>query len=175
MVALQTMKSINKDMSQVQDQISTGKRIANAWDNAALWGISKTMETDVSGFKAISESLSLGSATLSVGRDAAETITGLLDQLKGKIVAAQEQNVDRNKIQADVDALSDQIQVITRSSQFNGLNLLSSTDSVNVLASLNRDNSGTVTSDSIKVTSQNLTTTTGEMGAGGVGTLESNV
>ena len=63
MVALQTMKSINKNMGDVQNQISTGKKIATAKDNAALWGIATTMETDVSGFKAISESLSLGTAT----------------------------------------------------------------------------------------------------------------
>ncbi len=166
MVALQTLKTINKDLSMTQDQISTGKRISNAWDNAALWGISKTMETDVSGFKAISESLSLGSATLSVGRDAAETITGLLDQLKGKIVAAQEENVDRGKIQDDVNALSKQIQVITDAAQFNGLNLLASSDSVEVLASLNRAITGVVTPDTITVKSQDLTTSSGTMGNG---------
>ena len=167
MVALQTLKTINKDLATTQDQISTGKRIANARDNAALWGISQTMKTDVSGFKAISESLSLGSATLSVGRDAAETVTDLLDQLKGKIVAAQEDNVDRNKIQADVDALRNQINGVVEAAQFNGLNLINNERSIDILASLNRDQSGNVSSSSITVNAQNLTTDAGEFGGDG--------
>ena len=177
MVALQTLKTINKNMGEVQNEVSTGKRIANARDNAALWGISTTMQTDVSGFKAISESLSLGTATLTVGREAAETVASLLDQLKGKIVAAQEQNVDRGKIQADVDALVEQVQVVTRAAQFNGLNLLANNDPIEILASLNRDSFGNVTSDKITVTSQDLTTSTGVMGTtvSGAGTLEANV
>ena len=167
MVALQTLKTINKNLATTQDQIATGKQVATAKDNAAVWGISQTMKTDVSGFKAISESLSLGSATLSVGRDAAETVTDLLDQLKGKIVAAQEDNVDRNKIQADVDALRNQINGVVEAAQFNGLNLINNERSIDILASLNRDQSGNVSSSSITVNAQNLTTDAGEFGGDG--------
>jgi flagellin len=159
MVALQTLKSINKSLAGVQDQVSTGKRISNAQDNAALWGISTTMQTDVTGFKAISESLSLGSATLSVARDGAETIADLLDQMKGKIVAAQEDNVDRDKIQADVKALHDQIKTVVDAASFNGLNLLkgdNSSMSVNILASLNRASDQTVSASNISFDRQTL-------------------
>ena len=167
MVALQTLKTINKNLATTQDKIATGKQVATAKDNAAVWGISQTMKTDVSGFKAISESLSLGSATLSVGRDAAETVTDLLDQLKGKIVAAQEENVDRGKIQSDVDALRNQINGVVEAAQFNGLNLINNERSIDILASLNRDQSGNVSSSSITVNAQNLTTDAGEFGGDG--------
>jgi flagellin len=166
MVALQTLKTINKDMGSVQNEISTGKRIATARDNAALWGISATMQTDVSGFRAISESLSLGTATLTVGRDAAETVTGLLDQLKGRVVAAQEENVDRNKIQADVNALREQIISVVSAAQFNGLNLLSGYEEISILASLNRDDVGNVTSSSIEFRQSDLTTKASIFGTG---------
>ena len=89
MVALQTMKSINKNMGQVQAEISTGKAVGSAKDNAAVWAISKTMESDVSGFKAISDSLSLGSSTIAVARSASEQITNLLKEVKGKVVNSQ--------------------------------------------------------------------------------------
>lgn len=36
MVALQTMKSINANMSKTQSEISTGKSVASAKDNAAV-------------------------------------------------------------------------------------------------------------------------------------------
>ncbi len=158
MVALQTMKSINHNMNKTQSEISTGKSVANAKDNAAVWAISKVMESDVEGFKGISDSLNLGSSTLTVAREASETVTGLLTQVKGKIVAAQGSNVDRTKIQTDIDALKGQIDSVVGAAQFNGLNLINgSQTSVDVLSSLDRSGTG-VTSSSITVNAQNLST-----------------
>ena len=158
MVALQTMKSINAGLSKTQSEISTGKTVASAKDNAAVWAVSKVMEYDVEGFKGISSSLSLGSSTVAVARQASETVTKLLTDMKGKIVAAQEANVDRNKIQTDVTALRKQIESVVGAAQFNGLNLVDgSKTSVDVLASLDRSSSG-VAASSITVTAQNLST-----------------
>lgn len=158
MVALQTMKSINHNMNKTQSEISTGKSVANAKDNAAVWAISKVMESDVEGFKGISDSLNLGSSTLTVAREASETVTGLLTQIKGKIVSAQGSNVDRTKIQTDIDALTGQINSVVGAAQFNGLNLINgSQTSIDVLSSLDRSGTG-VTSSSITVNAQNLST-----------------
>lgn len=157
MVALQTLKSINMNLAKTQSEISTGKSVANAKDNSAVWAISKVMESDVAGFKAISASLSLGQSTVAVARQASETVTDLLSQMKAKIVAAQEDNVDRGKINADVAALSSQIGSVVSAAQFNGLNLVDgSTGSADVLASLDRDNAGNVTASNITVTAQDL-------------------
>lgn len=158
MVALQTMKSINSNMEKTQSAIATGKDVANSKDNAAVWAISKVMESDVGGFKAISDNLGLGQATTSVARQAAETTTDLLKQMKEKIIAAQGENVDRGKIQADITELRNQITSVTNAAQFNGLNLLQGYDSSNVLSSLDRSSSG-VSPSSITVDKQDLTTT----------------
>ncbi|NEX46372.1 flagellin [Pseudotabrizicola algicola] len=164
MVALQTMKAINKNMGQVQSEISTGKSVGNAKDNAAVWAISKIMESDVKGFKGISDSLALGSSTVAVAQNAAETVTNLLTSIKGKIVAAQEANVDRAKIQTDISALRDQINSVVGAAQFNGLNLLSNASTtagsgtVSVLSSLDRNSSGSVAASTIGVTKQDLGT-----------------
>ncbi|WP_417205849.1 flagellin [Antarctobacter sp.] len=168
MVALQTLKSINSSLGDTQKEISTGKSVANAKDNSAVWAISKVMEADVKGFKGISDSLNLGQSTVSVARQAAETVTDLLTDVKGKIVAAQEENVDRGKIQTDIDALRDQISAVVGAAQFNGLNLLSNTDttagsgSINILASLDRSGSGVTASD-ITVGKQDLGTAAGSI------------
>lgn len=179
MVALQTLKSINSNLAQTQNEISTGKKVSTAKDNSALWAISKVMESDVKGFKAISESLSLGDSTVAVARQAAETVTDLLTQMKGKIVASQEENVDRVKIQSDIDALRGQINSVTGAAQFNGLSLLSNSETttaytaagnvddsgqVSVLSSLDRSGSGVVSSD-ITVNKQDLGTQASAAGA----------
>jgi flagellin len=158
MVALQTMKSINMNLNKTQADISTGKNVASAKDNAAVWAISKVMESDVEGFKGISDSLSVGNATLTVARNASESVTKLLTEMKGKIVAAQADNVDRGKIQTDIDELTKQIQSVVGAAQFNGLNLVDGSQStVNILSSLDRSQTG-VASSNIAVTAQDLST-----------------
>ena len=118
MVALQTLKGINSNLNKTQSDISTGKNVSSAKDNAAVWAISKVMDSDVEGFKGISDSLSVGSATLTVARQASETVTKLLTDMKGKIVAAQAENVDRTKIQTDITALTKQIESAVGAAQF---------------------------------------------------------
>lgn len=161
MVALQTLKGINAGMAKTQSEISTGKAVANAKDNAATWAIAKTMESDVASFKGISDSLALGESTVAVARNAAESVADLLKEIKVKVVAAQEENVDRAKIQTDIVALRDQITSVVSSAQFNGLNLVdgTSTTAVEVMSSLNRDAAGTVTPGTITVNRQDLSAT----------------
>lgn len=188
MVALQTLRSINTNMARTQNEISTGKSVATAKENSAIWAISKTMESDVAGFKGISDSLSLGMSTVAVARSAAEQITDLLNEIKGKIVAAQEENVDRTKIQTDLTALRNQISSIVGAAQFNGLNLLSNrkggasvadivantgtgegvlgSGTVNVLSSLDRASNGSVTASQIAVRKADLGTQAGTVGTG---------
>jgi flagellin len=164
MVALQTLKSVNSSLQETQSQISTGKSVASAKDNSAVWAISKAMDSDVKGFMAISESLALGESTVAVARNASETVTELLTEIKGRIVAAQESNVDRSKIQTDIDELTDQIKTVVDAAQFNGLNLVKGTDGVDILSSLDRSDANTITASNITVDRQDLTTTAGAIG-----------
>ncbi len=161
MVALQTLRNINSNLSKVQNEISTGKAVASAKDNAAVWAISKVMESDVAGFKGISDSLALGHSSLAVARTAAENVSELLKEIKSKVVAAQEENVDRAKLQTDIEELRRQIAGVVNAAQFNGLNLVKGTDTMKVLASLDRDSSGQVTSSFIDVARKDLTTEAG--------------
>jgi flagellin len=166
MIALQNLRTVNTGLATVQEQISTGKKVGSARDNAAIFAISTVMQSDVQGFKAISSSLNLGSSTIAVARGAAEQITELLTEMKGLIVAAQEENVDRTKIQTDVGQLRSQITSIVDAAQFNGLNLLKTGANVNILASLNRDSSGTVTAAPISIARVSLETVAGVAVAG---------
>ena len=175
MVALQTLQSINKSLGQTQSQISTGRKVDTARDNASIWAISQTMQSDVDGFRGISDALATGSASVGVARTAAESITGLLGQIKAKIVAAQDPSADQAKLQTDITELRNQVGSVVNAAQFNGLNLVDGTNaSVNVLASLDRDANGGVTASSIAVAGQNLSTAAGAVkgalaGSDGVG------
>ena len=157
MVALQTLQSVNSNLAKTQDAVSTGKEVATAKDNSAVFAISKVMESDIAGFKAISDSLSLGQATVAVASAAAEQIVEELNGIKELIVSGQSENVDHAKIQEDIAQRTAQIGGIVAGAQFNGANLLNTdvdgagATSLSVLASLDRVGSGAPTASTIDV------------------------
>lgn len=160
MVALETLRNVNRNLENVQSEISTGKKVATAKDNAGIWAVATVMSSDVESFKQISDSLNLGAATVGVARSASEQIVKTLQEIKTLVVTAQGENVDREKIGADITAKTDLITGFIAAAQFNGLNLIdgTSTDDVNVLSSLNRAADGSVTAANIVVVRQDLDT-----------------
>lgn len=156
-VALQTLKGINAGLSKTQNEISTGKSINSAQDNAALWSIAKTMESDQSVASTIQKNLNVASQTISTARVGAESVLSDLNKIRDHLASAGRSDTTFAKIQTDIDALKENITSTISGSQANGVNLLS-TDGVNgggtytVLASLDRAGA-TVTASSITVTS----------------------
>ncbi|MEM7526521.1 MAG: flagellin [Pseudomonadota bacterium] len=171
MIALQNLRNTNSQLSDINNQISTGKKVASARDNAAVFAISQVMESDVAGFQAITESLSLGSSTLAVASNATTQIGELLNEIKGKVVAANEENVDRPTLQNEIDQLRNQITGIVDAAQFNGLNLLKNDETISVLSSLDRSSTGEVTASSVSVEGLNFTTDAGAAGTQNGGRL----
>ncbi|WP_339769147.1 flagellin [uncultured Pseudosulfitobacter sp.] len=157
MVALQTLKSINSNLAKTQDEISTGKSVSMAKDNSAVWAISKVMESDVSGFKSISDSLSVGEATVAVASAGAEQIVKVLDEMKSLAISGNSETADFAKIDADMAEKEAQILSIISASQFNGVNLLATDTDGNggtqltVLSSLDRVGTGAPTASTIDV------------------------
>jgi len=170
MVALQTLKSVNSSLGGVQSEISTGLKIGSAKDNAAVFSISQVMKSDVTGFKAISESLSLGSSTVSVASNAADSVYDTLDKIKTKVISANEDNVDKATLQTEIESLVEQLTSTVGAAQFNGLNLLDGTNggTVSFLSSLDRDAAGTLSTGKIDIdtTATNLSTTEGAAAVG---------
>ena len=159
-VALETLRNINRNLQGVQSEISTGKKVSNAKDNAAIFAVSTVIDSDAQSFKGISDSLNFGSSSVGVARAASEQIVEEIQEIKNLIVSAQNENVDASKIQTDIDERVAQIGTIVDSAQFNGLNLINgaSNADVNFLASLNRASDGTVSKSDITVERANLST-----------------
>ncbi|MBK0325728.1 flagellin [Rhodobacteraceae bacterium F11138] len=124
MVALQTLKSINGNLAKTQDQIATGKDVATAKDNSAVWAISKVMEADVAGFNAVSDSLAIGESTVAVASAGAEEIVNILKDMKELAISGASETADFAKIEADMAEKEAQITSIIEAAQFNGVNLL---------------------------------------------------
>ncbi len=159
MVALQTLKNINSQLGKTQSDIATGKTVANAKDNAAVWAISKVMETDQSAFKTIQSNLNVADAVVGTARAGAEQITDLLKEMKNLAIGGANDAADFAKIDTDMAKKIEQITAIIEGTQLNGVNLLKAEPTAGntaftVLGSLDRTNGAATTGASnIEVTS----------------------
>ena len=162
MVALQTLKSVNKGLTSVQNEVSTGLKVATAKDNSSSWSIASTMSSDVSSYTKLGEALTSASAMVGTARTAAEQISKILTEIQKKVVQAEDYasgSQQETDIQNEVTALTDTITSIAQSAQYNGINMVSAaaTDQT-VTVSIMRDSAGALTTGTFDVTAQDLET-----------------
>ncbi|AHD02749.1 flagellin [Leisingera methylohalidivorans] len=152
MVALQTLRSVNDNLEETQNQISTGKEVGSARDNSAVWSISKSLESDVQAYEAVSDNLAFGEATVSVGASAAEQIVEKLKEVKELIIGGTSETADHAAIQDDIGHKMDQIEAIIETAEFNGANLLKATidgTATSLTIAASEDGSTTISVDRI--------------------------
>ncbi|MFL2778841.1 MAG: flagellin [Paracoccus marcusii] len=176
MVALQTLKNINSQLGKTQSDIATGKTVANAKDNAAVWAISKVMETDQSAAKTIQSNLNVADATVGTARQGAEQVVTLLKEVKDLALGATISTADFGKIDNDIDQKFQQIAKVISGTQMNGVNLLrtagTGTTTLSVVGSLDRTAAGgTTTANTISVATVDLQADLGLDLAAGTSTL----
>ncbi len=124
MSALSTLRSIASNMESTQNAISTGMKVSKASDNAAYWSISTGMRSDNMALSAVTDALGVGAAKVDTAYAGMESAIEVVKEIKTKVVAANEEGVDKGKIQEEIDQLVEQLKSIGSSSSFNGENWL---------------------------------------------------
>jgi len=135
--ALQSLNATNKQLQVVQNKLNTGLEIAGPKDNGAIYAIAQNQRSEVAGLNAVRQSLSRGVSVADVSIAAGQAISDILIEMKEKTVAARDASLDtssRTALDADFSALRDQITTIVNNAEFNGINLLTGTNSLQVLA-----------------------------------------
>ncbi|SCX03749.1 MULTISPECIES: flagellin [Agrobacterium] len=122
MSALQTLRSINSDLSGTQDRVSSGYRVAQAKDNVAYWSISTTMNSDNKALNAASDALGVGAAKVDTAYAAMESAISAVDNIKAKLVTASEESTDKDQIQLEIGKLQEQLSAIAQGASFSGEN-----------------------------------------------------
>ena len=106
LTALQNLNNTNDELTQVQNRVNTGLKIANAKDNAAIWSIAQGQRADIGALGAVRMSLDRAKSIAEVSMAAGESVSDLLVQMKEKVVAAQDPSLDtaaRNAIYTQID------------------------------------------------------------------------
>ncbi len=124
MNALATLRSVNSNLNQTQDRISTGLKVSSGKDNAAYFAISETMKGDSSMTKAVNESLTLTKNSVATARLGAEQFSDLASQFRDKVAFAQENKGGLTEIEADLTRLVADMTAIISQSTFNGDDLV---------------------------------------------------
>ncbi len=163
MLALQNLNSTNTDLATTQQRISTGKKIASAKDNGAIWATAKNQSATADSLNSVKDSLQRGQSTIDVALAAGDTITDLLGKMKEKALAASDTSLNTasfNALKADFESLRDQITKASTNAKFNGISISDgSTSKLTFLA--NADGSGfTVNAQTLSLAGIGLSTST---------------
>jgi flagellin len=130
MVALQTLNSTNRDLFKTQNAISTGLKVASVKDNGAIWAVANKMRSDVSAYDRVVESNDQASARVDVAVAAGESIMELLNEMKGKALAASQTGLSASAqaaYAADFLQLRNQVTSIVANSNFDGTSMVNAT------------------------------------------------
>lgn len=148
LLALQNLNKTNDQLASTQDKVSTGLKIANAKDNAAVWAIAQGQRADIGALSAVKSSLNRATSITEVAMTAGESISDLLIQLKEKVVGAMEPSIDqrsRTSLDADFKSIIKQISQVIKSAQFDGANLLDGSAGATIQFLASADASQTIT------------------------------
>ena len=129
MFALQTLRSINKELDATNNRISTGLKINGAGDGAAYWSISSTLKSDNGALGAVKDAMALDKNSVDAAYGGVTKVLQHLDNIKSKLTTATSANADRTKLQTEIDSYLAQIKSVSDNTVMNGDNWLSTNTS----------------------------------------------
>jgi flagellin len=137
--ALQYLNATQSQLTQTQDAINSGLKVADARDNGAIYAIAQNQRAAVAGYTAVTNSINNGTSAIDVALSAGQSISDLLIQLKTAALSASDSSLDttsRQALNANFSALLGQITTIVKNAVFNNANLVNgSTNQITALAS----------------------------------------
>lgn len=162
MRATNSAVAAGKMLGTAMERLSSGKRINSAADDAAGLAIATSMTSQIRGMQQGVRNSNDGISMVQTGEGALNEVSNMLQRVRELAVQAGSDTygaTDRDNIQLEVDALSDQITQIVENTEFNGINLFNGGSTVTIQAGAN-------TADTIDLTLDDLSGLTAAGGAG---------
>ena len=127
MVARDAMTINNRSLSTAMERLSTGKRINSASDDAAGLAIGTRMGAQVRGLNMAIKNANDTISVTQTAEGAMQEVTSILQRMRELAVQSSSDTnstEDRAFLQQEVSQLSSEIDRISNTTQFNGMNLL---------------------------------------------------
>ena len=166
LVALQNLNATNSELQTVQSRINTGKKVASAKDNGAIYAIAQNQRASSNALNSVISSLERNQSAVEVAISAGETISDVLVQLKEKALAARDSGLDtasRTALNDEFKSLLGQITKAVTNADFNGANLIKQAGTT-VKAIANADATSVITVQAQTLTLSALSINTNTLG-----------
>ncbi|WP_067620125.1 flagellin N-terminal helical domain-containing protein [Alicyclobacillus acidiphilus] len=127
MSALSALNANSNALNSALQQLSTGKKINSAADDASGYAISQKMQAQISGLNQASQNAQDGISMIQTASGALDQTTSILQQMRQLAVQASNSTTtqsDRQDLQTEFNQLADQINNIANTTQYNTKNLL---------------------------------------------------
>jgi flagellin len=126
LVAQNAMSVNNRSLDKAMQQLSTGKRINSAADDAAGLAISNKMTAQIRGLNQAVRNANDGISLLQTAEGATQEITNMLQRMRELAVQASNDtytSADRSALNSEVTALKSEITRIADNTEWNGMKL----------------------------------------------------
>ena len=141
-ITANAMKENQRSMETTMERLATGLRVNSAKDDAAGLAIGTKMDSQIRGYSQAVRNANDGIAMLQTVDGAAEQITNLLQRMRELAVQGQNDTnstTDLANLNEEFVALGTEIERIADTTQFNGANLMNSSQSKVVTIGANED------------------------------------
>jgi flagellin len=141
--ALQALTMTQQSLATVQNQVSTGLKVATASDNSSYWSIAAQLTADSGVVSASNDALSQGQSLLATASSAINSVITTINSIQTALTQATEPGANVGNINTSLAALGKQLTDAVNAASFNGLNVLNgSVASLNFVSGYNASATG---------------------------------
>jgi flagellin len=141
--ALQALQMTQQSLSTVQNQVSTGLKVATAADNSSYWSIAAQLTSDSGVVSASNDALSQGQSVLATASSAINSVITTINSIQTALTQATEPGANIGNINTSLAALGKQLTDAVNAASFNGLNVLNgSVTALNFVSGYNASATG---------------------------------
>jgi flagellin len=127
MITQAALGQANKGLSTSLERLSTGLRVNRAADDAAGLSVSEQLRTQVRGTRMAIRNAGDGNSLLRIAEGAANEISAMLQRMRELAIQANNDtltSVERSYLDQEFQALKDEVDRISKQTQYNGVTLL---------------------------------------------------
>ena len=152
--ALSTLRTVQSNLQETQDRISTGLEVRSPSENPAFFLVAQTVRGDIAVLDGLKDNLNQG---VTAARTASTGLSGVSDdinQIQSALTTAQT-GTALDEVQFAITQVVEQIEGQIDATSFNGVNLLAGSDTTTLTTTITRDN-GSFELSTFTLQAQNL-------------------
>jgi flagellin len=137
--ALRTLRSVQSNLQETQDRISTGLKVRSPKENPAFFLVAQTVKGDVAVLDGLKDNLTVGVNTAKTAGAGLDGITKDINTIQSALTTAQT-GTALAEVQFAINQTVSQIEGQIDATSFNGVNLLAGSKTTTLTTTITRDN-----------------------------------